>query len=117
MVAAAVMAFSVNALAQPLTAFPEGAEAITPEVLREALSGKVFAIKPANGQPWRWRFDANGDFLLNIASYSNAGKWSTKESSVCQDSGKNPGCNEMKKKDNVLYLKRDSGEVVTFQPQ
>jgi hypothetical protein len=25
------------------------------------------------------------------------------------------GCNEMRRKDGVLYLKRNSGEVVSFQ--
>ena len=115
--AVSVLALSTQASAQPVTTFPDGAEPLTAEALREALSGKVFSVKPASGPQWKWRFDANGSFYINISSYSDSGKWSTKESSVCQDSGKNTGCNEMRKKDNTLYLKRDSGEIVTFQPQ
>ena len=55
--------------------------------------------------------------FLNVGNYSNSGKWSTKDSSVCQGTGKSTGCNEIRSKDNVLYLKRDSGEVVALQVQ
>ncbi len=81
---------------RPDQPFPEGAELLTPEALREALSGKVFSISPAQGPTWRWQFDANGYFFLNVGQFSNSGKWSTKEGSVCQDTGKHIGCNEMR---------------------
>lgn len=116
LVMAAVFAFSLNSNGQSAD-FPQGAEPISADALRDALSGKVFSVAPVKGPTWRWQFDGNGYFFLNIGSFQNSGKWSTRESSVCQDTGKSTGCNEMRMKDSVLYLKRDSGEVVSFQPQ
>lgn len=116
LISAAAMAFAINATAQT-PAFPDGAEPLTQAALREALAGKVFSITPAKGPTWRWEFKANGYFFLNVGSFSDSGKWSTKESSVCQDTGKNTGCNEMRQKDGMLHLKRDNGEIVTLKPQ
>lgn len=103
-----------TAMAQT-TAYPEGAEPLTPEALREALMDKSFAVAPARGTKWQWQFKADGRFYLSVGSYSDSGQWSTKESSLCLDSAKNPGCNEMRQKNGVLYLTRNSGEVVSFQ--
>ena len=111
-----LMTLGTSAMAQT-TGFPEGAEPLTSEALKTALAGKTFKVAPAQGSAWRWQFDANGYFFLNVGNYSNSGKWSTKDSSVCQDTGKSTGCNEIRSKDNVLYLKRDSGEVVALQVQ
>ena len=105
-----------SAVAQ-ITAFPEGAEPLTAEALKTALVGKNFKVVPAQGSTWLWQFDANGYFFLHVGRYSNTGKWSTKDGSICQDTGKSPGCNEVRSKDNVVYLKRDSGEVVALQAQ
>lgn len=112
----AAITLSASAMAQT-SGFPEGAEPLAPQALREALADKVFSITPAKGPTWRWQFKADGYFFLNVGSFSDSGKWSTKESSVCQDTGKNIGCNEMRQKDSVLYLQRDSGEIVTFKLQ
>ena len=116
LVFSALLALGTSSMAQTM-AFPEGAEPLTPEALGAALSGKVFAVNPAKGPTWRWQFDANGQFSINIGNYSDSGKWSTKESSICQQTPKNSGCNEIRGKDNVLYLKRDSGEVVALKVQ
>ncbi|QNP59530.1 hypothetical protein [Paenacidovorax monticola] len=112
--ALALLGASAAATAQTTT-YPEGAELLTQEALREALAGKVFSTAPARGPQWQWQFKPDGRFFLSVGSYSDSGKWSTKESSLCLDSAKNVGCNEMRQKDNVLYLKRNSGEVVSFQ--
>lgn len=114
--AATLALASGSALAQAATDFPEGAEPLAPEALSEAVSGKVFIVKPAKGLQWRWQFNANGYAYLNIGRRAITSQWSTKDSSLCQ-SGGNTGCNEMRRKDNVLYIKRDSGEVVAFQPE
>lgn len=116
LISIAAMAALTSATAQTTT-FPDGAESLTQEALREALAGKVFSITPAKGPTWRWEFKTNGYFFLNVGSFSDSGKWSTKESSVCQDTGKNIGCNEMRQKDGTLLLKRDNGEIVMFKPQ
>ena len=113
---AALLALGSSSIAQTNT-FPDGAEPLKAEVLSAALSGKVFAVSPAQGSTWRWQFDENGYFFLNVGKNSSSGKWSTKDSSLCEDSGKNSGCNEVRSKDNVLYLKRSSGEVVALKVQ
>ncbi|GAD21327.1 hypothetical protein [Acidovorax sp. MR-S7] len=112
--AMALALLGASAAAQT-TAYPEGAELLTQEALREALADKVFSTAPAQGPKWQWQFKNEGRFYLSVGNYSDSGQWSTKESSLCLDSGKNVGCNEMRRKDGVLYLKRNSGEVVSFQ--
>ena len=114
--AAAAMGIGMSAIAQPQD-YPEGAEPLTPDALRTALAGKVFSIKPAKGPEWRWQFNENGYYFINAGSYADRGKWSTKDSSVCLESNKTPGCNEMRQKDGALYLKRDSGEIIAFKPK
>ncbi len=111
-----LMALGTSAMAQT-TGFPEGAEPLTPQALQAALEGKSFKLTPAQGSPWRVQFNTNGYFFLNATRYNNSGKWSAKDSSMCQDTGKNTGCNEIRSKDGQLYLKRDSGEVVAMELQ
>lgn len=115
-VAMALLGASAAATAQT-TAYPEGAELLTQDALRAALADKVFAITPAQGPAWQWTFKPDGQFYLSAGNYSNSGKWSAKDSSLCQESFRTTGCNEVRQKDGVLYLKRDSGEVVTFRPR
>lgn len=102
------------ASAQPApTQFPEGAAAVTPDALKDAVAGKVFAVKASRGPMWRWQFDANGVFFINIGSFSDSGKWSTKDSALCTEGRQiKASCNEVQTKDQELYLKRDNGEVV-----
>ena len=99
------------------TAYPEGAEPLAQDALRAALADKVFSITPAQGPKWQWSFKSDGQFYLSAGNYSNSGKWSARDSSLCQESIRTTGCNEVRQKDGVLYLKRDSGEVITFQPK
>ena len=110
----AAVAWCAGAAAQT---FPEGATPLSPEALQEALSGKTFSVDPASGPNWHLQFNANGDYFLHAGKFHNIGKWSTKESSICRDSIQVKSCDEMRVKDSVLYLKRDSGEIVTLQPR
>lgn len=114
---ATLLLCTASAVAQPAQNFPEAAEAPAAEALREALAGKVFTVKPSKGPDWRWQFDANGYFFINIGNFRDSGKWSTKEGSICHDSGRSKGCNEVRSKDGVLYLKRDNGEIIVLQLQ
>ena len=99
------------------TDYPEGAEPLTQDALHAALADKVFSITPARGPKWQWTFKPDGQFYLSAGNYSNSGKWSAKDSSLCQESVRTTGCHEVRQKDGVLYLKRDSGEVISFQPK
>lgn len=113
---AVLLVWGTSAIAQT-PGFPEGAEPLAPDALKAALADKIFKVTPAQGSPWRVQFNSNGYFFVNASSYSNSGKWGTKDSSLCQETGKSPGCNEIRSKDSRLYLKRDSGEVVAMELQ
>lgn len=114
---ATIFLCTANAVAQPAQTFPEAAETPTADALREALAGKVFSVTPSKGPDWRWQFDSNGYFFINVGSFRNSGKWSTKDGSICQDTGRITGCNDVRTKDGVLYLKRDNGEIILLQLQ
>ena len=98
----------------PSSGFPEAATPMTPEALSAAVAGKVFAVQPSQGPAWRWQFDANGFFFINVAAMSDSGKWSVKDSMLCTEGKRfvNASCNEVRQAGSELYFKRDSGEVV-----
>ncbi len=111
---AASCAFAQTAL----TSFPEGAVPLTAEDLGKALTDKVFHVQPASGAPWRVQYNANGYWFINAGSFADSGKWSVKDSTVCGEGRQlKPACNEIRTKDGTLYLKRESGEVVKFEPR
>ena len=108
-----LVATSLASAQSPTTEFPEGAVIVTQDALKESLSGKVYSVKPASGPSWRWQFNANGFFFINVGNFSDSGKWSTKDSTLCSE-GKQikANCNEVRIHNTDLYLKRDNGEVV-----
>lgn len=98
--------------------FPEGSLPLTSEALSTSISGKVFSVKPAQGSTWRWQFNGNGVFYINIGSFSDTGKWSTKDSSLCTEARQIKfSCNEVRTHTGDLLLKRDSGEIVKLVVQ
>jgi hypothetical protein len=110
---------SVWASAQTsLPAFPDGAAPLSPQALEAALAGKVFSVKPASGPGWRWQINANGYFFINAGNFSDSGKWSVKDSTLCSEGQKiKANCNEVRLAAGELYLRRDSGEVVKLAVQ
>lgn len=99
-------------------AFPEGATPPTADGLKAAVSGKVFALRPEQGPPWRWQFDVNGYYFLNINNFSDSGKWVAKDGTLCTEGRRVGGsCNEVRSLGLDLYLKRDSGEILKMIPQ
>ena len=105
--------------AQPApTTFPSDAVPLSPVALQDALAGKVYTVKLADGTRWRWQFKADGLFYLNVGSFSDSGKWSTKESALCSEGRQiAASCNEVRQLGSDLLLKRDNGTVVTMSPQ
>ena len=100
------------------TEFPTTAEQLSAEKLTEELAGKVYGVQPTQGPKWRWQFNSNGYFYINIGEFSDGGKWSAKGSSLCSEGKKiTASCNEIRKDGSVLYLKRDSGEIVKMLAQ
>ena len=114
MAAASACAAAQNA---PNT-FPDGAAALAPDDLTKALADKVFSVQPASGQPWRLQYNGNGYWFINVGAFSDTGKWSVKDSTVCGEGRQiRAACNEIRSKDGALYLQRDSGEVVKLEPR
>jgi hypothetical protein len=99
------------------TEFPSGAQPLTAESLQQRLSGKVFNVKTANGGTWRLQYEPRGYFYINVGSYSDSGNWRVDGSQLCAEPQKSKaGCNEMRLAGESLYLKRDSGEIIKFEP-
>ena len=98
--------------------FPEGSVALAPAALTEAVSGKVFSVKTAQGAVWRWQFKPDGYFFINVGSFSDSGKWQAKDSTLCSE-GRHVkySCNEVRSLGGELLLKRDNGEVVKLVAQ
>jgi hypothetical protein len=107
---------STKAFAQtPQAEFPADAVALSASELQDRLSGKVYSLKPAAGDEWRWEFKSGGVFFINIGRFSDSGKWAVQDSKVCSEGSKiKASCNEIRQLGSVLLLKRDSGEVVAM---
>ena len=117
----ALLACHLAAQAQlpaPPSEFPAEAKALAADVLLQRLTGKVFSVKPAASSAWRLQFQAGGHYFINTANgYSDSGPWRVEESKLCTAPQKSrASCNEMRLVGDTLYLKRDSGEVVRFEP-
>ena len=96
--------------------FPPNAKPLAAEALTARLAGKVFNVKTAGGATWRLQFQASGVYFINVGGYSDNGKWRAEESGLCTEPQKRPAaCNEMRLAIDALYMKRDSGEIVTFE--
>ncbi len=98
--------------------FPEGSSPLSPESVSAAIAGKVFSVKTAQGSTWRWQFKTDGYFFIDIGSFSDTGKWSAKDSSLCSEARQiKYSCNELRTVGQDLLLKRDNGEIVKLVPQ
>ena len=101
---------------EAVTQFPDGATVMSADALKAAVADKVFLARPAKGDPWRMQYNANGFFYVNVGNFSDNGKWSVKDSTVCTEGRVvKYFCNEFQIKDGTLYMKRESGEVLKFE--
>jgi len=109
-----ILAFTSLAIAQqPPTDFPEGSIPLTAEELKSAVADKVFTAQPVSGTAWRLQYNRSGYFFVNVGSFSDSGKWSTKDSTLCTEGRQvKYFCNEFRIKDGTLYMKRENGEVL-----
>lgn len=99
--------------------FPAAAAPLEASALQQRLTGKVFRVAPRASAAWRMQFNSNGYFYLDTESgYRDSGKWRVEASALCTEPQKTrASCNEMRLADDALYLKRDSGEIVKFEPK
>jgi hypothetical protein len=105
----------IAVLAQTLfpTDFPNGAQPLTPDGLRQLLIGKTFVAKPATGPEVRTQY-TEAYVFVNVGDSSDSGKWMIEGSAICVEWRKfRPGCTETRIAGDVLYVKRaNNGEVM-----
>jgi len=109
-----------NAVAQaPAADFAPDAKPIAADALRERLAGKVFHVALANGTSWRLQYQSGGFFYINVSSgYSDSGKWRVEDSKLCSEPQKSKAsCNDVRLVGEMIHLRRDSGEIVKFEPR
>lgn len=101
------------------TDFPAEGKPLSAEALRERLSGKVFHVALSNGSTWRLQYQSSGFFYINVSTgYSDSGKWRAEDSKICSEPQRTKAaCNDVRLVGDLLYLKRDSGEIVKFEPR
>lgn len=110
-------AATASALAQAPADFPADAKPLTAAALQDRIAGKVFGVKPASGSPWRLQFQSSGYYFIDAGNFRDNGKWRIDDSRLCTTPQTRPAaCNEMRLAGDSLYMKRDSGEIVKFEP-
>lgn len=105
---------SVLAQSAVPTEFPADSTPLAGEALQTRLSGKVFAVKPADGSTWRLEYRANGYLFVETSrGFKDTGTWKVDGAQACghwQKAGRS--CTEFRLKDDALFAKRGSGEVI-----
>lgn len=99
--------------------FPADAAVPNAGEIKERLSNKVFAVKLADGASWRLEFKANGYFFVNTSTgFQGSGSWIAEDGKICSGlRGNPPTCNDVRVHDEVLHLKRASGEIIQYVPK
>jgi hypothetical protein len=99
--------------------FPEGATTPDAAEVKRRLDDRVFKAQLADGTSWRLQYAARGHFFVDTSTGGRGkGEWRAEDGKLCsQPPGRNWGCNEVRLVNDVLYLKRDSGEIIQFIAQ
>jgi hypothetical protein len=115
LLAALLLIPAATAFAQG-TAFPDGATAPSAVDIQQRLTGKAFDIKLADDSMWHVQYGNSGDFdFKSSKGFADHGDWKAEDGKICSKGSKIPySCNDVRMKDDDLYLKRDSGEIVQF---
>ena len=100
-------------------AFPEGATAPDAAEVKRRLDDRVYRAQLADGTSWRLQYAARGHFFVDTSTgFRGKGEWRAEDGKLCsQPPGRSWGCNEVRLVNDVLHLKRDSGEVIQLIAQ
>jgi hypothetical protein len=102
----------------PAADFPADARTLTPEQLRERLRGKTFHVALADGTSWRLQYRDAQFFINTSRGFNDDGPWRAEATTLCAEGRRiKPACNEMRLVGETLLMKRDSGEIVKFEPR
>ena len=107
---------SIPALSQE---FPQGSSTPTASDVQKHLADKVFSVKNADGTSWRLEFKANGYFFLNTNTGGSVnGQWQAEDGRLCsQIKGADRNCVDVRFHQELLHLKRTSGEIIQYLPK
>ena len=96
--------------------FPDGAMNPTAGQIKEYLGDKTFKIKLADGNSWRLEYKSNGYFFVNTSTgFNGSGQWQAEDGRLCGHlKGRDRACSDVRLQGGLLYLKRDSGEVIQY---
>jgi hypothetical protein len=99
--------------------FPDGATTPSAEDLKKRLAGNAFSVKLADGTSWRMEFRANGYFFIDTnTGFRGDGQWTAEEGRLCsQLRGRDNACNDVRVHQDILHLKRTSGEFIQYMPR
>jgi len=98
--------------------FPPDAQPLAPEALRERLRGKVFHVALADGGWWRLEYRDKQWYVNTHRGFNDDGTWHVEGSSLCGEARRiKLSCNPMRLAGGVLLMKRDTGEIVKFEPR
>jgi len=108
------VAFTAHAQQQ----FPDGATTPNAAEIEKYVKDKVFNVKTASGNTWHMEYKGDGSLLVDpsIGRRYN-GTWSFADGKLCdQPRGQPKSCNDVRIYQDLLYLKRESGEIIQFTP-
>ncbi len=99
--------------------FPDDASTPSAADVKKYVENKVFHIKLADGSSWRLEYKSNGYFFVNTsAGFNSSGQWQAEDGRLCgQLKGRDRSCNDVRLDQDLLHLKRDSGEIIQFTPK
>ena len=100
------------------TEWPSGAEALSPDALRQRLVGKAFIAKSVTGPDVRTEYQESYAYI-NVGNTSDSGTWRTEASAVCNEWKKlRPTCSEIRALGEALYVRRaNNGEIMALLPK
>ena len=99
--------------------FPDDATVPSADAIQQHLNGNAFDIKLADGSSWHVQYGKSGDYEFKSSKgFADHGDWKAEDGKICSKGTKIPySCSDVKMKGDLMYLKRDNGEVVQFVQQ
>jgi hypothetical protein len=97
---------------------PEGATTPDAADVKKWFDDRTYKVRFADGTDLRLEYKANGYYWVNTSrGFNSSGTWEAKDGQVCtQLKGRDRSCNDVRMHAGSLYLKRDTGEIVRFDP-
>ncbi len=98
--------------------FPDGSSSLTAKEIVERLGNRVFTVKPADGSTWRLEFRGSYFYLDTSTGFRGSGEWRAEDGKFCSQLRGTAGtCNEARLHNEIVHIKRTSGEVIQYLPR